>query len=204
MLNPGNSRIIVITGPKHAGKTAMGRAAASLLEGEFIDLDERIAAETGKSPRALFKEGPALFRQAEARALAGLTGDAGGDDGALPCRVIAAGGGIIDNPEAQALLAGDGRFILVYLEVSAKTAWERIRRAAAASGELPPFLDTKNPRETHRRLHKRRGAAYKKAARFTLAGENKSPEALGAELRELLRGSGFLEVLKSPAFSDTR
>jgi shikimate kinase len=189
MLNSKNPLIIVITGPKHAGKTSAGRAAASLLGGEFIDLDQRVEAETGKSPRALFREGPGVFRRAEARALAGLTGDAGGQ---TPCRVIAAGGGIIDNPGAAELLTGEGGGILVYLEVSAKTAWERIRRAAEESGELPPFLQTKNPRETHRRLHKRRGAAYKKAARFILSGEGKTPEAIGAELRGLLRDSGFI------------
>jgi shikimate kinase len=184
MPNFGDPLIIVITGPKHSGKTSVGRAAASLLGGGFIDLDQRIEAETGKSPRALFKEGPGVFRRAEARTLAGLIGDA---EGQTPCRVIAAGGGIIDNPAAMALLTREAGFILVYLEVSAETAWERIRRAAGKSGELPPFLQTQNPRETHRRLHERRGAAYKKAARFVLAGENKNPGDIGAELLGLLR-----------------
>jgi shikimate kinase len=167
---------------------------APLLGGEFIDLDQRIEEETGKSPRALFKEGPDLFRRAEARALGGLFSA----PETAPCRVIAAGGGLIDNPEAAALLSAEGGanggtgVVVVYLEVSPETAWERIRRAAEESGELPPFLDTPNPRETHRRLHRRRGAAYRKAARFILSGEGKSPGALAEELLGLLKSSGIL------------
>jgi shikimate kinase len=192
-------RSIVLLGPKHSGKTSVGRELAKLLGGSFIDLDERIEAQTGKSPRSLFKESPETFQAAELRALESLVpihlangftgdtdcGDTAGQDGGAPM-VIAAGGGIIDNDRARRfLLAGDGAF-LVNLEVSPETAWERISAAAARGGELPPFLDTGNPRETHRLLHERRAAAYRGIARLTVSGEGKTPEEAAREILELL------------------
>ncbi|MDR0997648.1 MAG: hypothetical protein LBL70_01155, partial [Treponema sp.] len=67
--------IILLTGPKHSGKTSAGRALVRLLAektdpaASFIDLDELVEDRTGKSPRALYREGPEIFRKAEADAL---------------------------------------------------------------------------------------------------------------------------------------
>jgi shikimate kinase len=193
-------RNIILLGPKHSGKTSAGRELAKLLGGDFIDLDERIEAQTGKSPRSLFKESPETFRAAELRALESLIpfraaadyagnadrGSAAGRDAGAPA-VIAAGGGIIDNAGARRLLlAGEGIFP-VNVEVSAQTAWERIAAAAVRSGEMPPFLDTENPKETHRRLHERRAEAYRKIARLTVSGEAGTPEETGRELLKALK-----------------
>jgi shikimate kinase len=51
---------------------------------------------------------------------------------------------------------------VVYLEVSAETAWKRIEQAAFNGGGFPAFLDTENPKESHAALHERRAEAYKK------------------------------------------
>jgi shikimate kinase len=216
--------IIVLTGPKHAGKTSVGKALAALLGGNCTDLDEFIEQREGKSPRTLYKEGPEVFRKAEAEALEALIGDtvfgeaAGGvyeaaedgvtggsgeaavdstvsgpDEDAADCtasdpgaegpQVIAAGGGLADNAAALGLLkARRGAVYPVYLEVSADTAWARIERSAAESGELPPFLNTADPRETHRQLHERRGAVYREIACLTVQGEDRTPAELGQEI----------------------
>jgi shikimate kinase len=173
---------ILLCGPKHAGKTTTGRALAALVSGVFIDLDEYIEARTGKSPRALYREGPGVFRRAEAEALETLLapGDTAGDGGGKP-RIIAAGGGLIDNPEALALLETAGTAGTAYIEISAETAWERISRNAEKDG-LPPFLNTENPQETHRALHERRAAAYRAWARLAVHGEGKTPEAIAADI----------------------
>ncbi|MDR2257835.1 MAG: shikimate kinase [Treponema sp.] len=177
---------VLLTGPKHAGKTSVGRALAVFFSGSFTDLDEHIHARAGKSPRALYTEGPGVFRKAEAGALADLLNRREGGSGAFA--VIAAGGGIIDNPEALAVCEKAGA-IPVYLEVSAETAWERIRRAAETEG-LPPFLQTSNPRETHRLLHERRAAAYRAWARVTVRGEGKSPEEIAGEIYKIFQDRG--------------
>jgi shikimate kinase len=182
---PAIIRNIVLLGPKHAGKTTIGRELAKLLGSSFIDLDELIEVRTSQSPRALFKESPETFRTAEFQALKSLLscppagGDTAGRDNApvqsrrIPA-VIAAGGGIIDNSSARDLLFTTEGLFLVSLEVSAETAWERISAAAERSGELPPFLDTENPRETHRLLHERRTAAYREIARVRVSEEGRT------------------------------
>ncbi|GHV28678.1 shikimate kinase [Spirochaetia bacterium] len=181
--------IILLTGPKHSGKTSVGRILAVLLGAGFINLDELIERQTGKSPRSLYKEGAEVFRLAETQALASLLPNAGiipenSSPGGV--RVVAAGGGLIDNPDALELLRGPGKNTLargmVYLEVTADTAWERIEAASLLTGELPPFLNTENPRETHAVLHARRGAVYRELASLSIAAEGKTAEDIGREI----------------------
>jgi shikimate kinase len=85
--------LTVLLGPKHSGKTAVGRELAALLEMPFFDTDELIEAETGKSVRALYTAGQNVFRRHEAAALFALLNKQYG--------VIATGGGIIDNDDAM-------------------------------------------------------------------------------------------------------
>ncbi|MDR1046824.1 MAG: hypothetical protein LBL64_03545, partial [Treponema sp.] len=98
------------------------------------------------------------------------------------CVILAAGGGLCDNPAALELLKSPG-ISVVFLETSAETAWNRIEEAACG---LPPFLDTENPRETHRLLHERRSAAYHSLAHIYIRGEGKSPEQIAAEIRSAM------------------
>jgi shikimate kinase len=182
--------VIVIVGPKHSGKTSAGKALARLCSAEFIDLDELVERRTGKSPRALYREGPEVFRRAEAEALrALLEGEAGGPpEGAL---IAAAGGGLADNKGALEILNGSPAAITVYIEVPAERAWERIRAAADQSGELPPFLDTEDPRETHRLLHERRSRAYRELAKIAVEAEDSPEETAAKILRRLLSRKGM-------------
>jgi shikimate kinase len=173
-----NPHILLLTGPKHAGKTSVGRALAHLCKEEFIDLDELVEKQTGKSPRTLYREAPERFRQAEARALATLIE---ASPGAIAKYIVAAGGGIIDNDEAMALLK-KAEVLIIYLEVSPETAWERIGAARKAGETLPPFLDTPDPQKTHRDLHQRRAAAYKSIAHSIIQAEGKDPEYIGREI----------------------
>jgi shikimate kinase len=176
--------LIILTGPKHSGKTTAGRALADRCAGDFTDLDELVQARTRKSPRALFKEGPEVFRRAEAEALQSLL-NMRHEEGSV--HIVAAGGGLADNGAALDLLKKPGTATLVYLDVSVETAWERIRITAEHTGELPPFLNTANPQETHRRLHERRAAAYRKIAHIIIQADGKSPAAIGEELFALIQ-----------------
>jgi shikimate kinase len=184
-------QLIILTGPKHSGKTSAGKELALLLSCGFVDLDDVIARQSGKSPRALFAEGPEIFRKAEEAALAAIleTGGTGAAHG--PSRlVIAAGGGIIDNPGALVLLQGAGApavpsGVLIFLDVSAETAWKRI----SGEGELPPFLNVENPQAAHRSLHERRSGAYRRLASFIVNAENKSPVEIAGEICCLLKNN---------------
>jgi shikimate kinase len=174
--------IILIMGPKHSGKTSAGRILAERSNSEFIDLDAWIESKTGKSPRSLYREGPEVFRCAEAEALRVLLNECAGaarDRGVS--YIIAAGGGVIDNDAAMRLLKNT-KLTMVCLDINPRTAWDRIRRAARKSGEFPPFLDTADPEGTHRKLHERRAAAYRAAASIVINADNKSSEKIAAEI----------------------
>ena len=172
------NQCILIAGPKHSGKSKAACALGKITGAETADLDELVERQTGKKVRALFREDPEVFMQAEARALGSLVQTAKSET----LRIIAAGGGLIDNPQAMALLLQHKEISIVYLDVSPETAWRRI----GAAGELPPFLDTENPGETHLALHKRRATAYKALAHFTVYAENKSAEEIALEIVEFL------------------
>jgi len=167
-------RFIVLVGPKHSGKTSAGKALALLLSCGFVDLDELIAQRSGKSPRALYGEGPEVFRKVEAGALAALL-----ESEMASSLVIASGGGLVDNPDALSVMR---RFQIasVFLDVSAQVAWTRIR----AEGELPPFLRTDDPEGTHRALHERRSAAYRQLASLVIKAAGKSPEEIAREIKD--------------------
>jgi shikimate kinase len=173
-----NQYRILLTGPKHAGKTSTGRALALVWGSDFIDLDELIEQQTGTSPRSLYTQAPERFRNAETQALASLI-----KAQTVGSQIIAAGGGIIDNEDAMALLKHPD-MLIIYLEVSAATAWKRI-----CQGPLPPFLNTDNPQETHKALHQRRAEAYKSHAHITIQAEAKEPQHIAKEIIATFGGS---------------
>ena len=167
---------IILTGPKFSGKTSTGRVLALLCSCEFIDLDDMILQKTGKTPRQLYAEDPEIFRNAEAEELTAIIKSAIARSGR---KVIGTGGGIIDNPNGIAMLESAGATV-VYLNISADSAWGRISK----EGDLPPFLRTANPRETHRDIHDRRSAAYPRLAKLIIETEGKNPNMIAQEIAE--------------------
>ena len=192
---------IILTGPKHSGKSSAGKALASIHHGTnnqivwtYIDLDELITQQTGETPRQLYAKTPSIFQRAEAEAVSSILMTYPAST-ACPVSnssnqknnflIIAAGGGIIDNAEALSVLKKFDA-VIVYLNISADIAWSRIVGSTSTDGkqikELPPFLQTENPQETHRDLHKRRAAAYRKNADIIIEAEGKTPDQIAAEL----------------------
>jgi len=182
------NRIILIMGTNHSGKSICAKSLSEIIGGEIVDLDELIKKQTGKTPRELFVEGHVFFKKAEARALASVIKEEGTPSEIL---IITAGGGIIDNDEAMALIsearlpAADRQLITVYLEISAETEWQCILDSSGDGG-LPPLINTSNPKETHLALHNRRAKAFKAAANITLIAENRNPKEVAGEIAERL------------------
>jgi shikimate kinase len=192
--------VIVLIGPKHSGKTSVGRELARLLAFPFYDLDAFIEESTGRSVRSLYSAGPELFRHAEEAALEALlflpegrTNQSEGNAGVLTTGgidstngILATGGGIIDNPGALALFGKgsvqeESRHTIVCLDVPVQTAWQRITSA----GELPPFLRAETmdaSMEKHRLLHQRRSDACRKFSQFCVPVGEKLPGELAAEI----------------------
>ncbi|HOX48929.1 MAG TPA: shikimate kinase [Spirochaetia bacterium] len=172
--------VVVVVGQKGSGKSSLGLALAGLSGADFADLDELVAREASlPTPREAWRAlGEAEFRRLEAlilrRELEGArTALAGGAEGgpkpgepgsgaAIPDggrpRILAAGGGLADNPAAlEALAEGarSGRFRLLVLRLPFGLLAER----AAASG-YPPSLGPEPSPQAFAALAERREGAY--------------------------------------------
>ncbi len=135
---------IYLIGFMGAGKSEVGRNLASRLDLPFVDLDEQIVLQAGKSIPSIFEqEGEASFRRREAAALASLTGPA----------VVATGGGTPVDPGNRARMRETGK--LVWLNVDFDLILERLPPAARA--ERPLLADL----GAARRLHAERRPAYR-------------------------------------------
>lgn len=88
----------ILIGLRGCGKTAAGRAAATILNRAFIDLDDLTTEILGMSASACFDRlGEAAWRDAEGQALRGAL------DTPTPS-IIALGGGTPTAPEAEMML----------------------------------------------------------------------------------------------------
>ncbi len=104
-----------------SGKTAIGRHLASRLRRPFIDLDESIEAQQGRSIASIFEtDGEVGFRRIEAEAVRALN--------LQEPSVISTGGGTFVDPANREVLRSHG--VVVCLIASFETIMERIRRGS--------------------------------------------------------------------------
>lgn len=97
---------LVLIGMPGSGKSTVGRLAAARLGRPFLDLDDEVQRDEGRSPEQIIRtEGEAAFRDAEARAAA-CVGKAFG-------QVIAAGGGTVLRQDAMDALRQNARVALL-------------------------------------------------------------------------------------------
>src|SRR5690349_8579249 len=115
---------IVLVGLPGSGKSVVGKRLAHRHAAEFIDLDERIEREDGRSIPTIFEEdGEAAFRTMERRAVA----DLGPADPATEVRrIVATGGGAIVDPRNRWALY-HGR-LSVWLDGRPEVLAQRLRR----------------------------------------------------------------------------
>lgn len=97
---------LILIGMPGCGKTTVGRMAAKRLGRPFVDLDDAVCADTGRTPEEIIgQDGEAVFRDAEACAAARV-GRAFG-------QVIAAGGGTVVRADAMDALRQNGRVVFL-------------------------------------------------------------------------------------------
>jgi shikimate kinase len=145
------ARSIFLVGFMGAGKSSVGLALSRKLGWPFEDLDERIAAEEGRSVEQIFQEsGEAAFRQLEHSALRALIQDMDGSP-----KVVAVGGGAFAHANNAALLEEAG-LTAVFLDAPVE---ELFRRCA----EQPVKRPLRRDLEEFRRLYNARRPHYLKA-----------------------------------------
>jgi shikimate kinase len=104
-----------------AGKTRVGRRLAERLHLPFIDTDQEIESETGKSIAELFTlMGEAAFRESERLMIARLMGRSGA--------IIATGGGAFMDPRTRAAMLEQG--LVVWLRADLDTLVARTGRSS--------------------------------------------------------------------------
>jgi shikimate kinase len=107
-----------------SGKSSLGKELASVLQRPFVDLDQYIEAQEKKSVATIFSlEGEAHFRSLESSALQILCSSE------TPS-IIALGGGSINAPKNLEVVKNAGH--LIYLKLSARDLFSRLRTQAAA------------------------------------------------------------------------
>ena len=108
---------LTITGFMGTGKSTVGSILAERLGRRFVDMDERLEAELGKTIAEVFAdEGEEVFRQSEARLCQKLASETG--------LVIATGGGALVNDQNRQILAESGP--IVCLTAGIDTVLERV------------------------------------------------------------------------------
>jgi shikimate kinase len=137
---------LVLVGFMGCGKTTVGNWVAARLGKSFVDMDALIEQRVGKSIAEIFSsEGEGNFRQLERALVQEL---AAGSD-----QIIAAGGGVVLNPEN--LRDFQQSSVVIALLVSASAAHQRTK-----AQRHRPLLEGANRWIELRRLHKQRAPLY--------------------------------------------
>lgn len=127
-------RHLWLLGLSGSGKSTVGPRLAQALGLPWMDTDEQIARDSGKSiPEIFQKEGEEGFREWEAGVLAKVS--------AGPASVISCGGGIVLRESNRKTMASTG--LRIYLRADPATLARRLR-----SSQDRPLLSGKSPEET--------------------------------------------------------
>lgn len=143
---------IVITGFMGTGKTTIGLQVAECLERPFVDTDDVIVEQAGKSiPEIFAQDGEAVFRHYERRVCRFYAGQRG--------YVIATGGGMLVDADNRRVMLASG--LVICLTASKQAIRERLvgqtgrplfsgdwealyDQRVSAYAEIPHQIDTSN------------------------------------------------------------
>ena len=158
---PPRGRRIALIGLRGAGKSTLGRRLAERLGIGFVELDREVEREGRMELSDIFRSlGQEGFRRLERAALERLVQEG------TPA-VIAAGGGIVAEPETFGLLLD--HCATVWLRASPEEHMRRVQ----AQGDTRPMKDNRRAMEDLRAILASREALYARAE-FTLDTSGRS------------------------------
>lgn len=166
-------RNLVFVGLMGAGKSAIGRLVAQMLDIPFVDSDHEIERVSRMSIPELFEAyGEPEFRALEARVIKRLlkTGP----------RVLSTGGGAFMNDATRAIVLNNG--LSVWLKADLDVLWARVSKR-----DTRPLLKTANPKQTLSDLLDRRYPVYAKA-NITVQSRDADKETIAAETVAAIAG----------------
>jgi len=164
---------ILLIGPPGAGKSTVGASLAKELDMPFVDTDQVIEKESGKSITDIFVvDGEPHFRALEVQTLRSVL--------SLESAVISLGGGAPISDEAQELIKHSNSHT-VFLDVSLATAAPRV----GFNRDRPLLLG--NPRAQWQALSDKRRPIYELLANDCIKVDDMDVAQIVAAIKEALR-----------------
>jgi len=165
-------RHVLLIGLPGSGKTVVGRRVAKRLSAKFVDVDELIEREQGRSVREIFAErGEPAFRALESEAVLRIV--------AGPAQIVSPGGGWA--AQAGTLEAVRDRGVTIWLDVDPVVALDRATRTPAR-----PLLNVPDPLSRMRALIDERRRRYERAD-ATVDTTELTPDEAAEKVAELAR-----------------
>lgn len=169
---------VILIGFMGSGKSTVGIRLSYRLRRIVEDTDKLIEKKEKQSIADIFREkGETAFRQMETDCLKELLA-------VKEKKIIATGGGLPMKKENHALLKKLGT--VVYLRISAKGVWERLKNDTAR-----PLLQCENPYEKIEELLKKREPVYEEAADIIVDVDGKNMEQVLAEIQKKIKTKGI-------------
>ncbi|MEM6375301.1 MAG: shikimate kinase [Pseudomonadota bacterium] len=162
----------MLVGMMGAGKTAIGRSLALMLDVPFRDSDAEIEAAAMMSIAEIFdRDGEDFFRDRETQIIDRLLDD-------TPA-ILSAGGGAFLHQRNRDLIAAKG--VAVWLRADLDLLWNRVKHK-----DTRPLLRTADPYSTLAALYEARLPYYEKADLVVQAQAAYSIETMAAKVRDAL------------------
>lgn len=176
-------KTVVMVGMMGAGKTAVGRTVASMLNVPFLDSDAEIESAANMSIAEIFaRDGEPFFRERETEVIGRLLDNERG--------ILSTGGGAFMNAHNREMITQRG--VSVWLDADLSLLWERVRHR-----DTRPLLRVDNPFEVLSTLYNTRVPVYALADLSVKSAPNLSLEDMGARvIDKLLTRPDVLETAK--------
>ena len=161
---------VILTGMMGSGKTTVGKELATILNYNFVDLDEIIENKYGKITDIFSQKGEKYFREIETQELKNFENQSN--------FVLSTGGGVILKDENIKILKDLGQ--VFYLSAKSETIYNRIKNQ-----KHRPLLNTQNPKNTIEEILSKRLEKYKKSGEKIIT-DNKNAKEIAGEIYEKL------------------
>lgn len=159
-----------------SGKSSTGRELATILNYEFVDMDQWIEIKNGKSISEIFATmGEVYFREEEKGAIEFIKRKKN--------LVISTGGGVWINDSNRMILLNSGW--CVWLKVSAKQA---LKRVESNLSQRPLLASTRDPLAKIKSLLETRNPIYS-ISHSTIETDEKTPSEVALEIAELFKNT---------------
>ena len=171
---------VLLIGMMGAGKSTTGHLLSKRLGWPYLDSDDEIHHQTGRTVPEIWKQdGEAAFRAEESRVLAEATTSDG------PAVIAVAGGAVLD-PDNRARIRGAGLVVWLRADVA-------VLAARVGSGTGRPLLEG-GPAAAMQRLTEVRAPIYADLADLALDVDRMSPPQVVDRILAALRDRGVDDV----------